>query len=37
MDLIIRMEFGGNVAENTHGFAVVISDRMIKFKGDDHR
>ena len=32
VDLTVRMEFSANVPANTQAYALVISDRMIKFK-----
>ena len=34
VDLTVRMEFSANVSANTQAYALVISDRMFKFKGD---
>ena len=34
VDLTVRMEFGANVPANTPAYALVISDRMLKFKSD---
>ena len=34
VDLTVRMEFSANVPENTQAYALVISDRMLKFKSD---
>ena len=34
VDLTVRMEFSANVPKNTQAYALVISDRMIKFKSD---
>ena len=34
IDLTVRMEFSANVLENTQAYALVISDRMLKFKSD---
>ena len=34
VDLIVRMEFSANVTANTRAYALVISDRMLKFKSD---
>ena len=34
VDLTVRMEFSVNVPANTHTYAFVISDRMLKFKID---
>ena len=33
-DLILRMEFSANVPADTQVYALVISDRMFKFKSD---
>ena len=33
--LTVRMEFSANVPANTQASALVISDRMLKFKSDD--
>ena len=33
-DLTVKMEFGANVAANTQSFALVISDRLLKFQSD---
>ena len=30
----VRMEFRANVPANTQAYALVISDRMLKFKSD---
>ena len=34
VDLTIRMEFSANVPANMQAYALVISDRMLKFKSD---
>ena len=34
VDLTVRMEFSANVPANTQSYALVISDRMLKFKSD---
>ena len=34
VDLTVRMELSANVPANTHAYALVISDRMLKFKSD---
>ena len=34
VDLTVRMEFTANVPANTQAYALVISDRMLKFKRD---
>ena len=34
VDLTARMEFSANVLANTKAYALVISDRMLKFKTD---
>ena len=34
VDLTVRMEFSVNVTANTQAYALVISDRMLKFKSD---
>ena len=34
VDITIRMEFSANVPANTQAYALVISDRMLKFKSD---
>ena len=34
LDLTVRMEFSDNVPANTQAYALVISDRMLKFKSD---
>ena len=34
VDLIVRMEFSANVPANMQAYALVISDRMLKFKSD---
>ena len=34
VDLTVRMEFSANVPANTQAYALVISDRMLKFKSD---
>ena len=34
VDLTVRMEFGVAVPANTQAYALVISDRMLKFKSD---
>ena len=34
VDLTVRMEFIANVPANTQAYALVISDRMLKFKSD---
>ena len=34
VDLTVRMEFSTNVPANTQAYALVISDRMLKFKSD---
>ena len=34
VDLTVRMEFSANVPANTLAYALVISDRMLKFKSD---
>ena len=33
-DLTVKMEFSSNVAANTQSFALVISDRLLKFQSD---
>ena len=33
-DLTVKMEFTDNVPNNTQSFALVISDRLLKFKSD---
>ena len=32
IDLTVRMEFSANAPANTRAYALVISDRMLKFK-----
>ena len=32
--LTVRMEFSANIPANTQSYAIVISDRMLKFKSD---
>ena len=32
--LTVKMEFSKNVSANTQAYALVISDRMLKFKSD---
>ena len=34
VDLTVKMEFSENVPTNTQADALVISDRMVKFKSD---
>ena len=34
INLTVRMEFSANVPANTQAYALVISDRMLKFKSD---
>ena len=34
VELTVRMEFSANVPANTQAYAIVISDRMLKFKSD---
>ena len=34
VDLTIPMEFSANVPANTQAYALIISDRMLKFKSD---
>ena len=34
VDLTVRMEFSVNVPENMQAYALVINDRMLKFKSD---
>ena len=34
VDLTVKMEFSANAPENTQAYALVISDRMLKFKSD---
>ena len=34
VDLTVRTEFSANVPANTQAYALVISDRMLKFKSD---
>ena len=34
VELTVKMEFCANVAANTQAYALVISDRMLKFKSD---
>ena len=34
VDLTVRMEFSANVPANTQAYALVISNRMLKFKSD---
>ena len=34
VDLTVRMEFSANVPANAQAYALVISDRMLKFKSD---
>ena len=34
VDLTAKMEFSENVPANTKAYALVISDRMLKFKSD---
>ena len=34
VDLTVRMEFGAAVPANTRAYALVISDRRLKFKTD---
>ena len=34
VDLTVRMEFCANTPANTQAYALVISDRMLKFKSD---
>ena len=34
VDLTVKMEFSANVPVNTQAYALVISDRMLKFKSD---
>ena len=34
VDLTVKMEFSANVPANTQVYALVISDRMLKFKSD---
>ena len=34
MDLTVKMEFSANVPADTQAYALVISDRMLKFKSD---
>ena len=34
VDLTVKMEFSENVPGNTQAYALVISDRMLKFKSD---
>ena len=34
MDLTVRMEFSANVPANAQAYALVISERMLKFESD---
>ena len=34
MDLTVKMEFSANVTADTQAYALIISDRMLKFKSD---
>ena len=34
VDLTVKMGFSSNVPANTQAYALVISDRMLKFKSD---
>ena len=34
VDLTVRMEFSANVPANTQAYALVIVDRVLKFKSD---
>ena len=34
LDFTVRLEFSANVPANTQAYALVISDRMLKFKSD---
>ena len=34
VDLTVRMDFSANCPANTQAYALVISDRMLKFKRD---
>ena len=34
LDLTVRMEFSANIPANTQAYALVMSDRMLKFKGN---
>ena len=34
VDITVMMEFSANVLTNTQAYALVISDRMLKFKSD---
>ena len=34
VDLTVRMEFSTNIPVNTQSYALIISDRMLKFKSD---
>ena len=36
-DIQIKAQFNANVAANTEAFAVVISDRMLKFQSDGNK
>ena len=35
VDLNVKMEFSANVPADTQAYALVISDRMLKFKSDE--
>ena len=37
VDISVKMSFNANVAENTHAFALVISDRKLCFKAEGQR
>ena len=37
VDLTVRMEFSANVPADTRAYALVISDRMLKFKSDESK
>ena len=37
VDISVKMSFNANVAENTHAFALVISDRKLKFQAQGKR
>ena len=37
VDLTLRMEFSANVPGNKQAYALVINDRMLKFKSDESK
>ena len=37
VDFTVRLEFSANVPANAQAYALVISDRMLKFKSDESK